>query len=151
MKRVEAPAKPIRIYHDKLMSALIWCFAGLAVVLLLVLAAGGPVPLAGRLAALLAAVLSVWIGRRSARMHLAITAEGIWLCAFLYARWIPWTDIERFIARPWGFYSEIRVEIDGGRTYRSPLVQGRTMSWEHGRTRDVLAALNTDLAAARKA
>lgn len=150
MKRVEPPAKPIRVYRDKLTSALIWCWVSLVVVLLLVLAAGGPVPLAERLAALLAAALSVWIGRRSARMRLAITAEGVWLRTILYARWIPWTEIERFIATPWGFYSQIRLEVDGGRTYRAPLIQGRTMRWEYGRTKDVLAALNTDLAAARE-
>jgi hypothetical protein len=83
-------------------------------------------------------------------MCVATTADGVWLRTPFYARWIPWGAIERFVATPWGFYDEVRVEVHGGRTYRAPLVQGRTMRWERGGTKDVLSALNADLVAARE-
>lgn len=151
MRPMRSPEKPIRIYRDRLTVVMIRSWVTLLVIILLILGIAPAFPLAVHIAALLVAVVAVWIGYRAGRMCVAITLGGIWLGNGFFSRWIPWTDVEGFIAVPWGFYSEIRVQTHGNRKpYRAALTQGRKMNWKEGSTRDVLGALNADMAAARK-
>ncbi len=84
-------------------------------------------------------------------MCVAVTPKGIWLGYGFSARWLPWEQVNAFIAVPWGFYSEIRVETRyRPKPYRGALAQGRKMFWKDGCTKDVLGALSADLRAGRQ-
>ncbi len=148
---LQPPESPLRVYRDRLTAVMIRCWATLAVFLLLATAVAPPFPVAERIVALTVALIAGWIGYRFGRMCVAITIRGVWLGNGLFARWIPWGDVDRFMAVPWGFHSEIRVQTRGHpKAYRAPLVQGRHMRCDGQSTTDVLTALNAHLAAARE-
>lgn len=150
MRRLEPPAEPLRVYHDRLIALLIRCGAALATLLILTVGVAPSLSTAARVLALLVAVAAIWIGYRGGRMRVAVTPAGLWLDNGLFARWLPWAAVEKFTAVPWGFNAEIRVKTRGrSKPYRAALVQGRKMRWGHGCTVDILGTLTADLAAAR--
>lgn len=151
LRPMKPPMRPIRVYRDRMVAVVIWTYTAVSGLLALSFTVVQTVPASARLGALAGGAIAVWIGYRGSRMQVAVTPDGVWLGNGVYSRWLLWPDVERFVAKPAGFFAEVKVttrDRPGG--YRVAVTQGRKMHWNGGSTVDVLGTLSADLLAARE-
>ncbi|HEY7892559.1 MAG TPA: hypothetical protein VIC05_10160 [Solirubrobacteraceae bacterium] len=140
---------PHVFYRDRLGSGVI--AVGMSpLVLVLIKAIASPIPTVARfLCGVLAVAVIVVTGRLVRRFGVGISEFGVEVSGSSVRRTIPWTDVVAFRAQPWGPYASIQVELRSGKLIRTPMMQGRKMSWDGGHTRDILTLLDSHLVASR--
>jgi len=139
-----------RFYRHRLLQAYFRGYGALGFVIFLLIAAA-KIPSALRVALVVLAFIWLyltWV--RLGRLGVEARFDGISVRRLWRTRFIPWAEIASFgIARP-GMSPPVSVELVTGHTEQLPLTQGRRTSWQGGTSRDVVAILNGDLAAAMK-
>lgn len=88
-----------------------------------------------------------WCLWRARILGVEVTDSGYVVHGTLTSKKIGWSEISSIYPQRSGLNRSIRIQVNNGECFRTSLLQGRVVTWEGGRTKDILSILRSELAA----
>jgi hypothetical protein len=120
-------------------------FLGVCILLglLLVLAPRGG--LAVHVGAGVCVLIFVWLARNTARMGLKVDKDDIYVYGPFSSKRVAWKDVSGLATHRWSVNQIVDLKLMDGRTLNTNLIQGASVDWQGGETKDILSVLQAEL------
>lgn len=134
-----------RHYRTRRNRLVIYPFLGAFIVLglLLVLVPRGG--LAIHVGAGLGVLIIVWLARNTARMGLEVDRDNIHVYGPFSSERVAWRDVSGLATHRWSVNQIVDLKLADGRTLNTNLIQGASVDWQGGETKEILSVLQAEL------
>lgn len=90
-------------------------------------------------------LIALWLTRQVKRLGVKTTDDGMIVYHPYGTSRLAWTDIVGFDTRRWVINQEVGIRLKNGSRVRTSLVQGRVVTWQGGKTRNILSVLEAEM------
>jgi hypothetical protein len=89
--------------------------------------------------------LAVWFTKRGRRLGVEVGEEGIVVYGPFSTQRVAWDDVVGLDTHRWSINEIVDLRLADGRTLNTNLIQGAPVTWQGGKTKDILSVLQVEL------
>jgi hypothetical protein len=78
-------------------------------------------------------------------MGIEVSQNGVVVYGSFLTYRVAWRDVAGFASHRVSFSQIVDLKLADGRTIKTSLVQGVSVTWQEGKTRDILSVLQSEL------
>jgi hypothetical protein len=90
-------------------------------------------------------LILVWLARNAARMGLKVDRDDVQVCGPFSSERVAWSDVSGLDTHRWSINQIVDLKLMDGRTLNTNLIQGASVDWQGGETKDILSVLQAEL------
>jgi Bacterial PH domain len=88
--------------------------------------------------------LAVWFIKRGMRLGVEVGEEGIVVYGPFSTQRVAWDDVVGLDTHRWSINKIVDLKLRDGHTVNTNLIQGALVTWQGGKTKDILSVLQAE-------